>query len=512
MKRLAKYLAIAALVLALLLTAGGWMVSGWLQSPETHAAIEGKISDALHLPVKIESLGFSAWSGITAKKISVTGPDGVLFEAARLSAGHRFASLLRGNIGLSEVRIEQPHFRLVQDASGKWAMPRTDSPRPPILVAPVAPLQSAAPTPPTIAAAPNTAPPAPPAQPETAAPPAVKPDKIYVGKIIIEGATAELIDKSHAPFATVSGMNVTLRDVTENAFNGNFSAEHMLLHGWFSIENMSGLTTREAGEFQIRKLTAAAGGGSITGEATFLPGATGAATLKLDGINLDRAAQNAGANARKIAGVLGGDAQFTGIGADPKTLIGRGALSLKGGDCSQFEVLRQLGETLRVAEIANFQIADLSANFQVANAQMILGPAEISAPPAGITLGGPIGFDGALNITALLHLPANLVERQGAMLSARFTPPDARAQRSLQFAITGTLAKPRQNLAESLTGTKDRREQRVIGAATAISSILERTNVGKKNPKLMQLLPQLIPVKPAPTPVPQPAPPAPAQP
>jgi hypothetical protein len=92
------------------------------------------------------------------------------------------------------------------------------------------------------------------------------------------------------------------------------------------------------------------------------------------------------------------------------------------------------------------------------------------------------------------------------MLSARFTPPDARAQRSLPFAITGSVAKPSQNLAESLTGTKDRREQRIIGAAAAISSILERTNVGKKNPKLMQMLPQLIPVKPAPTPAPQAAP------
>ena len=481
-RRLAKYLAIAAIVLVLLVAAGGWFMDRWLQSSEAHANIEGKLSEALHMPVKIERLGFSAWSGLTAKKIIVSSSGTVLFEAAGISAGHRFAPLLRGSFALGEVRIEHPHFRMIQDASGKWGMPQAvPQPQPGAAAIAIAPVS---PQPPSTAAAPAPA----------------KDPAISIGKIIIEGGTLEFIDKSNAPFLTVAGMNVTLRDVTEAAFSGDFSAARVTLHGWFALDHLSGITTHAGREFQIRKLGGDAGGGSVTGEATWIKGATGSAALKFAAINLDRAAQNAGANARKIAGVLGGDAQFTGLGADTKAISGKGMLALKGGDCSQFEVLRQIGDALRLATLANFQIADATANFQVANGQMILAPMDISAPPAGLALSGPIGFDGALGITAFLHMPADLVEKQGSMLAERFSSADARGRRGLPFNITGSLSKPRQNLAESLTGTKDRKQQRIIAVETILSTILQ-----KKNPKLLKMLPQLVPP-------PQPAPPAPAPP
>lgn len=478
MKRIAKYSLVAALVLALLLTAGGWFVNRWLQSAETHADIEAKIGEALQLPVKIETLGFSVWSGMTARNIKVSGPDGILFEAAGISAGHRFSSLLRGSIALNDVRIDKPHFRLIQDASGKWAVPRNAPPQQPAVATAAAP------------------------QPQPAATKVqgpAKPADISIGKIIIEGGSAELLDKTRAPFATISGLNVTLADVTGSTFSGNFSAQRVTLHGWFALDHVSGLAAHAAQEFHIRKLAAEAGGGSVTGEATWPEGGTVAASLKLNGVNLDHAAQNAGANARKIAGVLGGDAQFAGLGADVKAISAKGTLALKGGDCTQFEALRQIGDALRLAALANFRIADATANFQIANGQLILGPMDISAPPTGLTLSGPVGFDGTLNVEGLLHAPADLIERQGSMFAARFSPPDARNRRSIPFNITGTLSKPKQNLAESLTGTKDRKQQRVMAAEAILSSILE-----KKNPKLLKLLPQLVPA-PAPAPIPAPA-------
>lgn len=488
-RRIAKYVAIAAIVLVLLIAVGGWFLNRWLQTPATRATIEGRLSDALHMPVKIETLGFSAWGGLTAKKITVSHSGTVLFDAAGISAGHRFAPLFRGSFALGEVRIEQPHFRMIQNADGKWGMPKPVAPPQPV------PVKTETPQPP-------------PATVTTSVPVTQKRAAISIGKIIVEGGTLELMDKSGAPFLTVAGMNVTLRDVTDAAFSGDFSTGRATLHGWFALDHLNGVATHAAREFRISKLAGEAGGGSVTGEAKWIEGATGNALLKFAGINLDRAAQNAGASARKIAGTLGGDAQLENFGTDPKAITGKGSLTLTGGDCSQFEVLRQIADALRLASLANFHIADATATFQIAGGQAVLSPMEISAPPAGITLNGPIGFDGVMNIAAFLHLPTDLIERQGSMLAARFSPADARSRRSVPFNITGSLSKPKQNLAEGLTGTTDRREQRKVAVETILSTLLE-----KKNPKLLKMLPQLIQTPKTQT-DPQPAapPPVPAQP
>jgi hypothetical protein len=310
--------------------------------------------------------------------------------------------------------------------------------------------------------------------------------------VIVENGTFEMFDKTNAPFVTVTGMNLTMRDVTETAFAGNMTIGRAVLHGAAAIEHLSGTTTRNGTAFALTNLNAQTGGGVITGEANYTLGATAAATLKLAGVNLDRATQDGGMKGQRISGIVSGDAQMAGIGADKKLLTGKGTLSLKGGDCSQFELLRQIGEAIRVMDLARFQIADAAVNFQVANGQVTLAPMEIFTPPIGLAFSGPVTFDGALNLTAFLSAPADLVAAQ-PLLAGNFSPPDANNRRSVQFHITGVVGKPRQNLADALTGTKDHRQQNIIGGASVLGSIL-----GRNSPKtLKKLAPALDLLKPA---------------
>lgn len=469
MKRVAKYLSIATVVVVLLLGAGSWFVNRWLQSPAGHARIEHKLTAALHRPVTIARLSFSAWGGVTAKGISVSGADGIVFDAAGISA----LSLLRGSVALNEVRIEQPHLRLFEDASGKWHLAPPPAVPPPVITEI---------TPPVIFQ------PAPPAIPTPA-----KTRAISIGKIIVQGGTAELIDKTGAPFATITGVNITVRDVTATSFSAEFTAARAALPGLLSLDHLSGIANRAGDEVQIRQLAATGGGGAVTGEATWSAITnTATAALHLSAIDLTRAAAEAGMTGTKISGALSGDAQFAGLGPDKKAITGKGTLALKNGNCTQIEALRQIGEVLRLASLANFEIADTTANFQVANEQVLLAPVEVSAPPVGVTLTGPASFDGTLNLAGLLHAPAALVERQG-MVAEKFSPPDAQNRRSIPFNITGALKKPKQNLAESLTGTKDRKQQRIIAAESILSALMQRN-------------------KPKPDPPAQPPQPAPAQP
>ncbi len=434
----------------------------WLQSAQAREAIEARLSEALRMPVRIGSIRFSAWSGLAAGKVVVTHAGETMFETVAISADYRLAPLFRGKVVLSEVRIEQPHLRMIQRADGGWGMPQTAT-GPASVETPRTPVSE-------------------PADRRRAAD-----ASIAIGKIRVEDGTLTLIGNTGHPVLTATGLNVTLTDVNETAFNGDFLAGRIVVHGAFGLENVTGLATRRARDFQITAFNAGAGGGSVSGETKWAHG-KGSVALKIAGINLALAAESAGPNARRIAGLLGGEMQFNGLGGDPAALEGKGTIALKGGDCSQFEILRQIADALRITSLADFRIADALMEFRIAGGQIHLAPMDIKAPPAGITFAGTVGFDGAVNLGSLLHLPAPLIESQGSMLASRFTPADALNRRSLPFVITGTLSDPKQNLAEALTGSKDRRQQRIIAAETILSSILE-----KKNPKLLKLLPQLVP-------------------
>ncbi|MEO6788946.1 MAG: AsmA-like C-terminal region-containing protein, partial [Chthoniobacteraceae bacterium] len=269
---------------------------------------------------------------------------------------------------------------------------------------------------------------------------------------------------------------------------GDFSIAQATLHGQFSLSHLSGVATRAGKEFQIRKLAAEAGGGSLGGEATWIDNAGGSLAFQCSHVDLARASQDAGAAAKKIAGMLDFNVQLAGLGADSKATAGKGTLALRKGNCAQFEVLRQIGDVLRVASLANFEIADAAATFQIAGGQIVFAPVEISAPPVGLTLNGPAAFDGPLNLTASLHAPADLVARQ-PLIAPQFSPPDAASRRSVPFSITGTFGKPRQNLAEKLTGTKDRKQQRIIAAEAIISALMDRKKPQPQQPAAVQPAP-----------------------
>ncbi len=507
MKRIAKYLSIAAVALVLVFAVAGWVLNRWLQSPAFRTAFEEELSRTLRLPVKIGGLTFSMWSGLAVQGLTVSGADGSAFNAAGISARHRFSSLLWGKFTLSEVRIEQPHFRLVEDAAGNWRLPRNEP------AAPAAASQQPSATgengaqplglsaPPVVPAAsgqagsPSSVTGGTPAFPATSTPAKSTKSRVSIARVILSGGTVELMDKMRAPFATFAGLNVTLNETTGDNFTGNFDIQRATLHGGLALDRLTGIVSRDGNIIQVRKISASTGGGTLNGEATWTEGATGTAGVKFDRINIARTAQDAGAASPRVGGILSGEAQFAGLGADKNTITGKGTLALRGGNCREIELLRQIGEVLQIAAIASFEISDVTANFSIAQGQVILAPADVAAPPVGVTLTGPVAFDGALNLSGILHAPADFVARQ-PLVAGQFSPPDANNRRGMQFNITGTLKKPRQNLAEKLTGTKDRKQQRIIAAGSILSALMD-----KRKPKVASPVPAAEP-----TPAAQPAP------
>lgn len=482
MKRVTKYLCITAVGMPLLLAIGGWGTNRWLQTAGGRALIESRLGKSLRMPVKLQTLTFSVWSGLTADGVSVPGPSGDVFHAAKISVGHRLASILMGRLAFSEVRIEQPKFRLVQEASGEWRLPQ-NPPTPPVAssVAAAAPANPAAPA---------------------------KKLHFSIGHVSLNGGSAELLDAQHAPLANLSGLAVTLNDVTELGFTGSFEADRVTLHRYGAAEHITGLVTQKDKETQVRNFAATIGGGSVAAEASRAQGATAAVSLRFGQINLLQAAQAAGVTSPKLAGIISGDAQLAGLGSDAKAITGSGSLAFKDGMCREIELIRQIGDVLQLQSLSNFEIAEAKVQFRLADERVVIAPMTVSAPPLAMDVTGAATFDGMLDLSVVLLAPADFIN-QRTLIANQFSPPDQNNRRGVQFNITGPLRKPKNNLAERVTGTDDKRQQRIIVGGTAVTTLLENTPIGKRNPKLMKLLPQLIPVRPGPQPAP--ATPVPAQ-
>jgi hypothetical protein len=448
-----KILLAAAVVLVALLASGLWALNRWLQLPETSARVERALADALGMPVKITKLELSVWNGAVAEGVSASDRGGTLFSATRVSASHKFTSLVRGKLVLDDVRVEDLRFRLVENAAGEWRMPVPAKENQPGAKSTPHPRESS------------------PSQSET--PPAV-----LIDRLRISNATLELIDKAKAPFATVTGFNGTIRDATPQSFTAEFDAARAVLHGWAAFENLKGTATHSDGTFMVRNLTADCGGGRATvGEFTYQEGTPTISRITLDHVSIERAFTSAGTKPPDVTGFISGDAQITGLGGDTKAVTARGTAVFKDANCRQIDLARQIAEILRLDTSGVLEFVEAKTNFQIASERVLLTPMDISAPPIGMSLTGSAGFDGTLALSANLNAPADFIEQRG-LTAGQFSPPDQNRRRGVQFDIKGSLKKPKNNLAERVTGTKDKTVQKIMAAEAIISAL-----AGKKKPK-----------------------------
>ena len=283
MKRRLKFLLIPALLLVALCAVGTWVVNRWLQSPETHARVEREIGDAIRMPLKLGKITFSAWNGVTVDGIAIPSGDGYFFEAATFSVSPRYRSLLRGAIGIGEVRIVRPRVHLHENPAGGWQLPEFPKA---VVEAPVA-APVAAPVPSSDPA---------PAKPK-------KRPEVFIAKVVIADAGAELIDKNKQPFATVTGLNATFHDLSEKSGAGEFAFKNVTLPGYATLDRMNGKLERNGEDVSLRDLVVDVCGGRVSGEFTRAAGAPAGAHIVLENVNIGLLGKEARARIRNASGV-----------------------------------------------------------------------------------------------------------------------------------------------------------------------------------------------------------------
>jgi type II secretion system protein N len=456
-RRLARILIIVAAVLAAALIGGMWYLNRWLKAPETHAHVERELSKALKMPLKFQSLTLSLWGGLHAEGVSVQDGGTQFFDSTSFSAKHRIGPLLSGRFVFKEVAIDSPRFVVVQRPDGSWKLPEL----PEHLKEKPKPKED----------------PAKPAAPKPAGTPKPKkkePD-VLVEKVLVTNGQADFYDKDHKPFLSASGLKIALQDVWEDNLMGRVVVSRLVWYGKFGLSDFNaGVSYSKEKGFIVPDFVAKVGGGTVTGGFAHKSEKPPkySAKLKVTDAEIGKARKDGDVAESELTGMINASIELRGKGNDTKQMSGKATVTLKNGSCREFDLIRDIGTFFRIEDIANFGIPDAQADVEIWNGRLNIKPLTISAPPLGLSATGTAKLDGRMDLQAILSADSKFVANN-ALIAQQFSEADATGMRSLPFQINGTLTKPKHNLKERLTGTKDKTMQKVIITDAVINAVTE---------------------------------------
>ena len=471
MKRIWKILLITLGVLLALFLVGAWMLNRWLQSPAMHAHVERELSLAVRVPLRFGSLSISPWGGISATEITVPAGKGNFFEASKFNAHYSLPSLISGKLVFSEIAIDGPKFVITQNAEGDWKTP----PLPPDLQAEIDARKK--PKAPKVKSDKLAEP-----KPVAAAPKPKSGPSVRVAKITITGGAAEMYDASGAPFATLSDIKVTLSSITDEKVQGSLAVGFAVLYHQLAMSNFRATVgfSEERG-FVSPGFSAAVGGGTLSGTFATMPqkgtefGLHYNGTLVLVDVDMVRACTEASAEAPNLTGTLSASLSIKGVGDNRKLLDGKGSVTLRNGTFRELDMVRQLGEFLKLDEVAQFGINEAVLDFIVRNDRFFIEPTKpltITAPPLILSASGSSKLDGKMKLDAMLSVDESFLEKRGAIAS-QFGPLDPNGRRSLAFDVGGTWTKPKSNLLDRVTGSTDKTTQKIIVGESVLRRAIE---------------------------------------
>lgn len=470
-RRIVKISLITLAVLVLVALVGVWMLNRWLKSPEMHARLEKEMSLALKMPLKFKTLRLSVFGGLNAEGVTVTDRGRTFFEAGAFTAKNDFWALTRGRIVFDEIKVDAPHFFLVQRSNGDWKLPDLPPELQAELDAKKKPKQPAGETEPKAA--------------KPAANEAKKSKDVRIGKIRITNGIIELVEQDGHPFLSAIGVAATLSDISDESVAGYTAIGRLVWHGNFAANDVRATVSRTPKVLIIEKLKAGVGGGTVSGGFSGKLDQAGppfSANLTFDKVDLSKAAMDGDAPAPNLDGALSGTLDFKGVGDTRKTFNGKAVLTLQGGTCREIEWVNQLSDVLQYEDVdlAAFKIKDLKADIQFALDRLSFKSLVVEAPPLRLVAQGESRIDGTkLKLDAKLLAEAKFLAKR-PNVEPQFGPADADGMRAVPFTLTGSFGKPKQNLIERLTGTNDKTEQAIKLGLDALSNLKDEREKQKK--------------------------------
>jgi len=216
----------------------------------------------------------------------------------------------------------------------------------------------------------------------------------------------------------------------------------------------------ENGVLTLSKLEGHLAGGTIHGSYTLTPEADGApfqAEVFVEGVEISRflSEMHQDSWSRSISGTVQGSVNLAGP-SKKDDLAGKGRLVIHGGHMEQFPMVQMLGQTLQLDadEFMRLDLEQAHLDLHLADKKITVDDLLLESQNLTLSAKGKTGFDGKLDLAARLAISPKIEHSLPHWIAANFQPPDQNGRRAIDFAITGTIREPQQNLVRVLVGQK----------------------------------------------------------
>ena len=436
MKKVSKAILLALGALLVLVVFGLFCVNLYIQSPRTQEQIQGQLSRALRMPLKITNTTLSPWSGLRITGISIPHGDTTFLEAGSLAAEYRVLPLLAGKLSISEMSIDRPKVVWKQDAEGKWKLPAHEKK--------AAALDG------------ETEP-----KPEKAETKSEGGFRVVIGRFIVKSGVIDLVDKDGKHTAIFTDVNMTYTTLTEENVEGIADIGRAVWAGTLVLENVRTPFKYAAGELTLPEVTGTLAGGPVHGTYRAQPDAPKSpfeTAFTFEQVNLDRLATQMGWKPGQARGTASGRLTLRGDMRRAERAEGGGQFQIRDGQFKQLELFQTIGQVLNIQELSDLRLKDAHGDFRVGGEKVTFDQLTLTAANLQLGAKGTVRFDQKVSLEAQLGVEDKIVKQLPDLVRESFGTTDS-GLRTIDFNITGSTEKLRTNLMDRLIGGQNVTQQ-----------------------------------------------------
>ena len=431
MKKLSKAILLALAALLVLVVFGLFCVNLYIQSPRTQEQIQGQLSRALRMPLKITNTTLSPWSGLRITGITIPNGETTFLEAGSFAADYRVLPLLAGKLSISEMSIDHPKVVWKQDAEGKWKLPALEKKALTVDEARVP-------------------------EPEKAEKKSGGGFTVVIGRFVVKSGAVELVDKDGKHTATFTDVNMTYTALTDANVEGTAVIGRAVWADTLVLENVRTPFKYAAGELTLPEVIGTLAGGSVRGSYRAQPEAPKSPfemAFTFEQVNLDRLATQVGWKPGQAGGTAAGQLALHGDMRRAERAEGSGQFQLRDGQFKQLELFQTIGQALNIHELSDLRLKDAHGEFRVGGEKVTFDQLTLTAANLQLGAKGTVRFDQKVALDAQLGVEEGLVKQLPDLVRASFATAD-NGRRTIDFNITGSTEKLRTNLLDKLIGQK----------------------------------------------------------
>lgn len=444
MHPIAKPILIAIGGLLLLWAAAILFINIYLQSEAVQARLRDAIAREVGSPAQIRQTYYTPWSGIAISGLTLPGVENSkrpLLEIQKIQVGVNFFALLQGRLIVKNLDLLSPSFAFRESPKPQ--------PTPPEEVAPdVAILLPMDHLPQSGSGLVQTQIPSSSGKPRAAMPPA------QIQAFRVEDGRAVFFDPKGAKTLELTGVFIQAQPDGKNKFKGTYRIDSGVLWNSISPRKFEGTFEWDAGHLSLPDIQANLGDGRLSGQLEWLQDKSFVLAAMIKNASLQKLASDAGMDAKGTQGLFNAKLALQGTAGQPETFAGTAEVNLLEARMEPIELIRQLGELLRVDELRLLTLKNAEAKFSIANNQVVVESLLLASENLMIDAVGSAGLNGNLDLQARLHVNEKLRKETRGLIGKNFQPSETEGYAHMPFSITGSLSRPKSDLLDKMVGLR----------------------------------------------------------